>query len=803
MSTASLQDSRLSTVNFLLSNRSLDELIADRNRVLKAIDLAINARLNLDPYFDPKELSDANRDFLADRIIGKIVSKESNKDVKPVYNIHIPKNSFQSRIAEYFSLEEYSIRYLLALVLSEKFDFLDSVYGGKLEIFQIDNGDSYRLKRRRFQKLQNSLLSGESFSWLVYVDISNFYSSIKKSNLIEIIKTKLSLSDENYFLKLVEMYFGNISIGSWCDNFIQNIYLSNLDLAMNSSEWNYMRMNDDIRVYCNSLQDAEMAFNKIEAELKKLDLEINKAKQFIIEPMINKTVAKWGFDETRCYDYTNGKISPIIELSKVSEYDIENIYMLTRDSDANECVQIKYNFRFQKKLNYRDEIFNKLGFEVDGIDIREILENFENRETLSCLELKLLCDVIFYTSTSYQFTFRLVRLLVSRSFSILHEEGVVSIVESVFKKLSWVSPSPNFANYSSGPTYLDYVLLRVVFIEGLIFACDSKVAKKAIVDWFERLIYCAGQGYFLNLIKIIIETRAFRFIDEYYTELLFDEEYWLKIIYREFERRVISHGAILENEKEGIYELSHHFLYYKDKLSSIEAIRSKFLTSYRINVFRANYYYLIGDYSNAGLALQMCNLKTLKTDDLLLLASSCSKLGDVENAKLFYTKLLSIEGNATAYYNRGLIFIKENRVDEAILDFSDALKLLESSRYYEDRAYCFIRTGQLTEAMNDIDRAIEIDSQRISEVNYVHKRIFSDFDFLPEFFANYIKIPKMDSLSEFAYLKRAVINKSLGNIAQAYLDVEIYCKLHKNNYPSVITRLTNELLEDKLKFWRF
>jgi hypothetical protein len=112
-------------------------------------------------------LSDANRDFLADRIIGKIVSKEINKDVKPVYNIYIPKNSFQSRIAEYFSLEEYSIRYLLALVLSEKFDFLDSVYGGKLEIFQIDNGDSYRLKRRRFQKLQNSLLSGESFSWLV------------------------------------------------------------------------------------------------------------------------------------------------------------------------------------------------------------------------------------------------------------------------------------------------------------------------------------------------------------------------------------------------------------------------------------------------------------------------------------------------------------------------------------------------------------------------------------------------------------------------------------------------------------
>ncbi len=158
ISTTELQDSRISTVNFLLSSRNVDELITDKNRVLKAIDLAVNARLNLDPFFDPKELSDIKKDLLADSIISKFGNRENITAVKPIYEIAIPKNSFQSRSADYFSLEDYSIRYLLATVLSEKFSFLDSVYGGKLEIFQLDNGDLYRSNRRHFQKLQNSIL---------------------------------------------------------------------------------------------------------------------------------------------------------------------------------------------------------------------------------------------------------------------------------------------------------------------------------------------------------------------------------------------------------------------------------------------------------------------------------------------------------------------------------------------------------------------------------------------------------------------------------------------------------------------
>jgi tetratricopeptide (TPR) repeat protein len=803
MSLASLQDSRLSTVNFLLSNRNLDDLITDRNRVLKAIDLAINARLNLDPYFDPKELSDVKRDYLADRIMAKIASKEIIKAVKPDCSISIPKNFFQTRHAEYFDLEDYSIRFLLALVLSERFSFLDSVYGGKLEIFQIDNGDSYRLKRRHFHKLQNALLLSESFPWLVYVDISNYYSTIKKNNLIEIIKTKLSLSDENYFLKLVEKYFEKISIGSWCDNFIQNIYLSNLDLSMNSSEWNYMRMNDDIRVYCNSLQVAEMAYYKIETELKKLDLEINKAKQFVIEPMINKSTAKWTFYGTRCYNYTNGKTSPIIELRRVAEYPVENVYILTSDSDRQECVQILYNSNFQKNISYRDEILNKIGFDVEGVDIRDVLENFENRESLSSMELSILSEIFFYTNTSYQFTIRLVRLFVSKSFASLHDEGVIELIKSVFKRLTSDWSYPNYTNYGRYPTYLDYVFLRVVFFESAEFCSDLKHIRNVIIDWFERLVFYS-EGYVQKAVRHIINSGLFRVVDSHYSETLFDENFWLKIIDREFSLKGISdNGFVSEYSNQVIQALSDNFVHYKKKLNSIELINSDFNNSYKINVWRANLSYLRGDYKNVMDVLLMHNLKDLNGENLILLAISYSKLGDIEKAKSVYTKLISLESNATALNNRGLILIKESRLDEAILDFSGAICLCESSRYYENRAYCFMHTGQFAEALKDIDRAIEIDRQRVLEVNHSYRHVLRDFDYLPEFFARYINMPNMDRLSELAYLKRAVINKSLGNMTQAHIDVEIYCKLHKNNSPSEITRLTNELLEGKLRFWQF
>jgi tetratricopeptide (TPR) repeat protein len=788
MSLASLQDSRLSTVNFLLSNRSLDELIADRNRVLKAIDLAINARLNLDPYFDPKELTDVKRDYLADRIITKIASKEIIKAVKPVCYITIPKNYFQLRYAEYFDLEDYSIRYLLALVLSEKFSFLDSVYGGKLEIFQIDNGESYRLMRRRFQKLQNSILLSESFPWLVYVDISNYYSTIKKNILVEIIKSRLSLSAENYFLQLVEKYFEKISIGSWCDNFIQNIYLSNLDLALNSTEWSYMRMNDDIRVFCDSHQAAELAFQTIENELKKLDLEINKAKQFVIEPMINKSTSKWGYYETRCYDYTNGRTSPIIELSRVEEYPVENVYILTSDSDRQECVGIKYNLNFQKNLSYRDEILNKIGFAIQGVDIRDIIENFESRESLSAVELNILSDIFLFTTTSYQFTTRLVRLFVSKSFSSLHEEGVAGVVESVFNKFSWLSPHPDFANYSHCPTYLDYVFLRVVFLEDAPEIYDFKNIKESIWDWFKRVIYRLNERFaqddvFLRTIRFIIEKNRLQRVDNYFSELLENELFWTEII----EENFLAKG-LLGLKSIDAYRIVQHRKY---KISSIELLSDCFIGSLKINLLKLHYYYFNEDYRAVIDVFKNINVEELDSIHLMLFANSFYNLGDCESAIVLYSRVLNLEENPIAYNNRGVIFRKQNRISEAILDFSSAIVLKEKALYHENRAMCYLNDGNPEGALFDFDRAIDLTP------NFYNNCKFEELDFVPCRFSNSPDFNTIEKVQTEIFLKRAKLKKSLGDVSGALADLEYYCKLKKYG-DSTMIRLTKELMEDKL-----
>lgn len=98
-----------------------------------------------------------------------------------------------------------------------------------------------------------------------------------------------------------------------------------------------------------------------------------------------------------------------------------------------------------------------------------------------------------------------------------------------------------------------------------------------------------------------------------------------------------------------------------------------------------------------------------------------------------------------------------------------------------------------------INRAIEIDMDKKSKVDYLYYQKFSDFDYLPDFFAKFIRSINLDRLSAFAYLKRAIINKSLGNISDAMVDVELYCKLHRGNHPTVINGLTNGLLDGNLK----
>jgi tetratricopeptide (TPR) repeat protein len=737
------QERQVAFVSNILANRKLSDLLSDRNRVLKAIDLAVNARLRLDPFFDPFELNSIDKDRLADQIIVNITTGTVKTSVSPLFSVDVPKNKITSRTAKYLAIEDYVVRYLIALLLSEKITFYDNVFGGKSEIFLLDDGSFYEIERTRFQNLQNSVLLSETFDWIVYIDIRQYYDSVNREILLDIVKKKLSLAADDIVIKLAGVYFSTLTIGCWCDNFLQNIYFNDLDAVLNAHSWAYFRMTDDIRVFCKSREEAELAVQIIKTELAKLKLTINRSKHFVIKPMTSIE----RFKENR-EDYEYAELSPILELKKVTDLPVENIFILSEDSQGNEWLSHKYEMAFPKKFTYRDEILSKTGFQINGADVKDIITDIEQKQKLSFDELKLLDDIIFNTYSSYQFVAKIIRLFISNAFLQPDVKEVENLLSSVFQKLS--------KDHSEGAkSYLSYIFLKLIFLQNPVEHSLLLKYRKDIWNWlFELIINNTYKSSYISVVvRYIIEQNLFQFVHSSHGKLLDPDKFWAQIIDKE--------ADLKKNNKQ--YKYSY-------VLNTINFLEGMFASSDVINKKKADYFYFKGQYNIAldfFLALQT---SAGLSKNLFEIGYCYHDKKEYPNAIHFYSEYLKQYPNSAAYNNRALIYQHLRQYNEALLDFTEAVKNEESVRYLQNRAKCYMELSQFANALLDLDRAIEV-----AEANN-------------------------DKSHTYVYRKRAKVKKELGDIPAAISDIELYCKLFYCSNPDTTANFIKELLEDKLDY---
>jgi tetratricopeptide (TPR) repeat protein len=748
------QERQVAFVNNILANRNLSDLLFDRNRVLKAIDLAVNARLRLDPFFDPFEINNIDKDRLADQIIASITTGTIKTSGSLLFSVDVPKNKITSRTAKYLAIEDYAVRYLIALLLSEKITFSDNVFGGKSEIFLLDDGSFHENERTRFQNIQNSVLLSETFDWIVYIDIREYYDSVKKEILIDIVKRKLSLDDEDIVVKLAGVYFPTLTIGCWCDHFLQNIYFNDLDAVLNAHSWTYLRMTDDIRVFCKSREEAELAVQIIKTELAKLKLTINGDKHFVIKPMTSLERFK-----ENSWDFNKAELSPILELNKITDLLVENVFLLSRDSGGNRWISHKYEMEFPRKFTYIDEILSKTGFRINGADVKDIITDLEQKQKLSFDELKLLDDIIFNTYSSYRFTNRIIRLFISNAFLQPDVKEVENLLSTVFQKLS-KDHSKDFYNYSKGAnSYLSYIFLKLIFLQNPVKHSLLLKYEKDIWKWFFKLIInnTYRSSYISVVVRYIIEQNLFQIVHSSHGEVLKLDKFWAQIIDKE---------ADLKKDQK------HNKDYYV--LNSIIFLEGMFASSDVINKKKAEYYYYKGQYIMAldfFLALQT---SVGLSNNLFEIGYCYHKKDDYVNAINYYSEYLNQYQSSAAYGNRALMYQHLKQYDEALFDFTEAIIIEESVLNLENRAACYMELSQFANAILDLDRAIEV-----GEANNEESYTFS-----------------------YAYIKRAKAKKELGNISGAISDIKFYCNLrYKPNCLKDKTAIyIKELLEDKLDY---
>ena len=90
--------------------------------------------------------------------------------------------------------------------------------------------------------------------------------------------------------------------------------------------------------------------------------------------------------------------------------------------------------------------------------------------------------------------------------------------------------------------------------------------------------------------------------------------------------------------------------------------------------------------------------------------------GQLDNAIVDFSEAIQRDpNNIIAYRNRGLSWHRKRQFDSAIVDFSEVIRLDPNSPSgYTDRSASLISKGEFDSAISDCNQAIKIDSQSIA-----------------------------------------------------------------------------------------
>jgi hypothetical protein len=295
----------------ILTNALIEDVfyvkLIEVQRISLAIDLALNARLELDWYYDLFDLdvlkifeSDESKSEWKIKLIKKILERLKNKDLsfKPNMGYQFPKNKEENRDNVYTVFEDYVMRYLLGTIILDYQDVLlsEKSINYNEEIFSTEKIlDNDRAPARFVQWQEDNFVNG-NYRFLAHFDIKKFFLSVEHEKLLEIISNTLKLNETSFFYQLLKsaLIIRDISndeilekrkglVIQAVDRFFSDIFLKSIDDEFSGSKILYQRKMDDIIVLFNDLYEYEIINAKIQNSLHKIGLELNNQKTKLID----------------------------------------------------------------------------------------------------------------------------------------------------------------------------------------------------------------------------------------------------------------------------------------------------------------------------------------------------------------------------------------------------------------------------------------------------------------------------------------------------------------------------------------
>lgn len=132
-------------------------------------------------------------------------------------------------------------------------------------------------------------------------------------------------------------------------------------------------------------------------------------------------------------------------------------------------------------------------------------------------------------------------------------------------------------------------------------------------------------------------------------------------------------------------------------------------------------------------------------------------LNEDEKALGYLNKAVSVAPkNYKGYYNRGLLYLKNGKTEDAIKSFNQSLAIYPYSKAYAARAAAYYSAGDLPKAMNDANYVLQREPEN-AKAHFVLANCYNDLNKLDEALKEYNRCITINGEEADFYFKRAIV----------------------------------------------
>jgi tetratricopeptide (TPR) repeat protein len=153
----------------------------------------------------------------------------------------------------------------------------------------------------------------------------------------------------------------------------------------------------------------------------------------------------------------------------------------------------------------------------------------------------------------------------------------------------------------------------------------------------------------------------------------------------------------------------------------------------------------------------------------------------IDEALNDYSKAIQLNPDyADAYYNRGALLLNENKIDEALNDFNKAIQLNPGdAKAYSNRGALLLKENKIDEALDDFNKAIQLNPD-YADAYYNRGNVFYSEKRYEEAISNYTEAITLKTDYAEAYFNRGVAEFHSGKKDAACLDMKQAANLGYN-----------------------